>query len=282
MSVNNIKREGLLLSLGTDSDLSLNELEKKVYYPVTNSLFSYNDAVYKYYKDLAGLTESTSYNDAIVAGMKAKLDEVPTAYIGDSYNDIVLKFWTGVRDGDIVLEGNDPREYLEFNSLNSYVQIPAVTFTGDFTISLKFVYSGAELGENLLGGNSGTTGLNVTGTGGLRYVDNASDTVISSGGECVIGVNTLVLSKTSGTVSIELNSSTIASGASTGSFTVAFIARNNPGNYFGNVIYDVDIDSSSFYAIDDGWSNNPTIVDSVGSQNGTAVNVQESDWIMVI
>lgn len=60
-------------------------------------------------------------------------------------------------------------------------------------------------------------------------------------------------------------------------------ARQDGGlNPSGFPIYDVDIQAASgnrFYAINDGWSANPVIADSIGGNNATANNFEESNWV---
>lgn len=92
MSLNDTKKKGLLAALGEEG--SLQELEKKFYYPSKYQTMSYNEAVKSYYVD-SGASEEGSLNDVILAGTKTILDTAAVSY-GDSFQEAQTAMWDGV------------------------------------------------------------------------------------------------------------------------------------------------------------------------------------------
>lgn len=63
--------------------------------------------------------------------------------------------------------------------------------------------------------------------------------------------------------------------------TKLFVKDTSPQNYLSGEAYDISITcvaGNRFYPVNDGWSNNPVITDTLSGQDGVAINFSEERW----
>ena len=66
---------------------------------------------------------------------------------------------------------------------------------------------------------------------------------------------------------------------STGSQSLTYVGCSGGTSLFSTEsIRNLKVGPNSFYPLDDGWSGNPVLLDTLGGQHGVAVNFQEDGW----
>ena len=166
--------------------------------------------------------------------------------------------------------------------LTQHYTIPAWTATGDFTCTSLIYFDGS--GDLVVQGNSFNTNnrLLISGSGEASLRCGSGTTIFSGLGK--VAPNTLHMiesGRVGSTGFVKLNGVQIASG-NVGTATTTVNAVNQNGNNYGSgIIADLSLTEAGgdnrSYAIDEDLSTTSTIVDSVGGQDGTAVNIVSSD-----
>ncbi len=174
--------------------------------------------------------------------------------------------------------------------LVQYFDIPEYTFTDGSVITGKF-YATESSSNALLGSTEADAAhrpyLYLSGGAiALRIPDAiGADKYIIANSPALetLKINTFSIWRSGGTVSLQFNSNTPVSLTTANGWADVFfttIGSNNGGSFFNGYIWDVQCSTSAaperFYALDEDLSTTSVIVDSIGGNNGTAINIAES------
>ena len=159
------------------------------------------------------------------------------------------------------------RQYYNFDGVDDYIEIPTVNLVAGDTVTFRFTGN-----DGLLSGNH--TPIDTVSRSRVRILSGVWN--IGGGTATINGepLTTNMIPPTSGEHEVVFT----LTGATTFS---EFGKQTGSGNHFGGVLYDLGVTAvsgSRFYPIDDGWADNPAIRDTVGGQDGTAINFNEENW----
>jgi len=163
--------------------------------------------------------------------------------------------------------------------------IPAVTLTGDFDIPFEF-YTGDNSTFQMVLGNTATsnTFLSVVSGQALRLRDDVGGSFQTATG--VFQLNRLVKGRcirTASTVEFFIEDTSVGSGVVAGNVTFDLVGQYGGAGFgFNGILANIGIDDAGTlirsYKINENLANGSTIIDSSGNgQNGTAINISESD-----
>ena len=179
--------------------------------------------------------------------------------------------------------GGDGRHVYNFDGIDDYVTFPEEVFDGDYACSVKVNTTATAISYVLSSSSVVNNYIRLESSGVARFrkdVDGAVKLVNTS-----IAVNdgedhTLYFGVLNNEMYIYADNTAPSTADVTGvtDFSLDVIGRISTFGYFSGVLSDLDIDSQRFYPINDGWAVNPLIVDTIGGQNGTAVNFNEERW----
>jgi len=186
-----------------------------------------------------------------------------------------------------ILRGGDDaitRFFTDISSAGSMLYtIPTVTFTGDYQIPGLVYFTGASL--PIFGNSSNDQSrclINADGSISFRP-ENSFTTVSAPAGSVPLNKLSIVeVSRVSNSSIIKVNGSTVGSGGfSAGSAVINVLGSSGALDGTGivaNIGMSGDSFSSRFYPLDENFGETPVAVDTISGQNGTAVNISESDF----
>lgn len=171
----------------------------------------------------------------------------------------------------IGVKARSSRLIYHFDGVDDYFTIPTLSLASGDVIEYSFIAPSIAppFFEKLL--VSSTDGAILESAFGVyRTVGN---TVLLDGNPVVNNVTPVPLDSQVHTIKVTLNNPIDLT------YVCANMSGSSPISY---PMFDLKITATAgnrFYAIDDGFAVNPTIADSVGGQNGTAVNFTAPLWM---
>jgi len=162
--------------------------------------------------------------------------------------------------------------------------IPSITFTGDFEISFLLT-SSTMVDESIISSSDNSSWIRINSLTQMSFrIDNVERGIVLSGLTTTkLHTIRVVKSGTTVTAFVDGNQTGNATGVTETNFTLAQMSKQGTiSNNIDGILANVSIIDAGtlarFYKINVNLSNGSTIIDSSGNgQNGTAVNISESD-----
>lgn len=187
------------------------------------------------------------------------------------------------------------RQIATFDGVDQYITLPTVTPPGDFEIELELKTTNAASQMTVIGGNSTTDYIRIDiSSNVVRFFSEVGgflQPVVSVAGGADGNLNTVVVKYTGTTPSVSLNGGTPSTGtwALDGLQIIDVIGATTPipRDFFDGNIRNVKIWTGGdritgtlvrSFNIDDGFGNDPVILDSATANNGTAINFDAATW----
>lgn len=185
-----------------------------------------------------------------------------------------------------VTQGASAIKKYHFDGIDDYVSIPNKTLSSDFSIKVKYLITETPTSHKaIIGGNGSADGGSFAiylHSSGERVTAQVPDGTGNQYLSIPIVLNQLTeieltrigtqLQFKSGAEVVEKSLPSVVN------ILISYIGRWSGGMYFDGVIADLNINGESLYPIRDGWDNNPTIVDVIGGDHGTAMNFNSNQW----
>lgn len=176
-----------------------------------------------------------------------------------SVNDMEAAAWS---------KGPSEREFYLFNGTNNYIDIPTAAVSTSGVVSIEFTADSFGSNAIILTSSTGSERVWISSGSSWRLDGNTSATL---DGIPLDHLDTYVADGLAHKLEITYTSPSDISRIGSS------ITGSSPAPLS---IWNLDINGERFYAIDDGWANNPTIVDNLGdgSTDGVAKNFVEGNW----
>lgn len=169
------------------------------------------------------------------------------------------------------------RQIANFNGLSQSISTPNINLTGDFWFEIKYKIPASKTSIEGIAGFDAMQLLAFWSNGGIRLYINNTLIVSSTQAQTPLS-GTIKIERVSGVVTLSINDSIVDTGNTALDFNIVSFAAISGALYFGGSLYDYKDSNGNILNIDDGFDNNPVILNSGAGSNATAINFTGATW----